>query len=341
MKYFFKRLKDRYLTRGNDTLYLGALKRIVFIFIIFSFFLFVAFTAWITFMQDQSGKVKVPKIVGVNILEASETLHQRKLNLNIIPVLRDDVPQYTIIQQNPGANTTVKEGRVIDVVVSSGQSFNRVPSFMNKSLYLVKRLFLGQRQDPQVKKLTLARISYVPSDKPVNTIIAQTPAPDTKIVRETPVFLVVSNGFNYKRKPLPNYKNIYFEKAAKELTARDIRVRIKSQTSSAANFGKILGQIPGPGANLAQGDEVTLIVGAGNSTSYKPRAYIIDYIVPRTSDRNRKELKIVVSDAGNERIIYHGDVFPGEKITEAFIVKGLAKYKIFLNNKVVKDVTVQ
>ena len=59
MSHFLKKVKQRYFTRDGDTLYFGALKRIVFIFLLFVFLLFVALMSWIKFVQKSEDNIKV------------------------------------------------------------------------------------------------------------------------------------------------------------------------------------------------------------------------------------------------------------------------------------------
>ncbi len=336
MSHFLKKIKQRYFTRDGDTLYFGALKRIVFIFIIFLFFLAIGILTWIKFIQRQGGKIKVPRITGISVLQAAEILQKRRLNLKIIPVIKNNVPKYNIVQQNPAAGTTVRENRVIEIVVSSGQIFSRMPSFIGKSLFKVKQLFMGQKQIQGMGKVILQKITYVPSDSPINTIIAQTPNPETPIKNDVPVYLVVSNGMNHKTFILPDYSNKYFYRAVKELTFNDIYVVVKSIQSSQDKVGKVLSQTPARGIRVSPGQRVTLNVGTGAKSKVPSRAKIISYIVPKTGQSDN-DVKIVLSDDGYDRILFQGSVKNGEKVVQAVMVRGSARYKIFLNTKLVRD----
>lgn len=342
MSHFLKKVKQRYFTRDGDTLYFGALKRIVFIFLLFVFLLFVALMSWIKFVQKSEDNIKVPRIIGMDILEASEILQNRKLSLKIIPVVNNEIPRYKIIQQNPAPNTTVKEGRLIEVVISSGQIYSRMPDFRNKPIHEVKQLFLGQRNAPGMGKIVLSGITYAASDKPVNTIIAQTPAPDSSIARDNlPVTLVVSNGIDYSKFQLPSYMNVYFEKAVKELAARNIHAKIVSVISEPGKMGKVISQQPQRGASVFPGDEVTLTVGTGARARSLRQAVVIQYIVPSGTSNNKTSIKIVITDDTDDHIIFQGDAVAGERITEAVMVRGSAKVKIYTNNVLVKDDTIQ
>jgi beta-lactam-binding protein with PASTA domain len=340
VKYFFKKLKERYFTRGSDTLYFGALKRIVFVFILLVFILFIAMTSWLKLVKDSSDSVKVPDVKGMNILDASEILQKRRLTLKVVPVLKNDVPRYQIIQQIPSANTTVKEGRTIEVVVSSGQAFSRMPDFKGKDFYTVRALLMGQKLVQGIGKLILVNVSYVQSPLPVNTVIGQIPKEDAAVTGDVPVSIIVSNGFDYSKEKISNYTGMYFERAVKELNAKNLRVKIVNSPSSADKSARILSQSPQGGSVLSPGDVVTLTVGTGTSGRVPLRAALIKYVVPigQTSAAN---LKIIVSDAGSDRIIFQGDVLAGEKLVEAFMYRGSLRYKIFINDKLVKDGSVE
>ncbi len=338
MSHFLKKIKQRYFTKDGDTLYFAALKRVIFIFVLFVFFLGIGILTWIKFIQKQGGKIKVPNLTDTKLLDATEILQKRRLNLKIIPVIKNNVPKYTIVQQNPAAGTTVRENRVIEVVVSSGQIFSRMPSFKGKSLYKVKQLFLGQTRVQGMGKLILKKITYAPSDAPVNTIIAQTPKPDSPIKSDVPVYLVVSNGVNHKVFNMPDYSGKYFYKAVKELEFKDLYVIVKSTKSDESKKARVISQTPARGARISQGDTVTLTVGTGSETKIPMSAKIISYIVPKT-DKTENEVKIVLSDDGNDSILFHGSAVAGEKIIQAVMVRGTARVKIFLNKKTVKDET--
>lgn len=342
MSHFLKTFKDRYFTRQGDSLYFGALRRIIFIFFLFVFLLSISIISWIKFVQREENIIKVPQLTGLNILDATELIQGRRLSLKIIPVVNNEIPRYNIIQQNPTANTSIKEGRTIEVVVSSGQMYSRVPNFISKSLNVVKDLFIGQRETPGLGKLILNGITYAPSDKPINTIIAQTPEAESAISKDNiPVRLIVSNGIDHNRITLPNYTNVYFEKAVKELSALGIRVILKSSPSGKENFARVISQEPRHGLKIVPGEELILTIGTGADNKIPHKAGLIQYIVPSTEQGKKVVLKIVITDAGDDRVVFEGNVSVGEKITEAFMLRGSARIKIFVNNALIKDELVE
>ena len=50
---------------------------------------------------------------------------------------------------------------------------------------------------------------------------------------------------------------------------------------------------------------------------------------------------MVITDDTDDHIIFQGDAVAGERITEAVMVRGSAKVKIYANNVLVKDDTIQ
>ena len=71
--------------------------------------------------------VLVPSVVGKNIDTARNILAEKNLRFSVSETFHDKVPQGQVISQNPEGGSTVKEQRMIQLIVSKGGEITAVP----------------------------------------------------------------------------------------------------------------------------------------------------------------------------------------------------------------------
>ena len=152
-------------------------------------FLSIVFTGWYT-RHGQS--IKVPKVSGMPIENATELLDDNDLELVIIDsVFNEDMKPNTIVEQDPQPDLSVKPGRKIYVTVNTGIIPKvKMPKLINGSSNLAKVLL-------QNSGLKLGRVDSVKSTFGPGLVIRQKfkgrdIAPNTQLEKGSIIDIIVS-----------------------------------------------------------------------------------------------------------------------------------------------------
>ena len=135
-------------------------------------------------------KIVIPPVVGYGHELAEQTLKNKGLVVKLTPMLSLTEEFGTVIKTDPEADTEVDSGTVIIVYYASNEDLVEVPSVANvgwdvemaeamiKSVQLV--------MDPEIKEEN--------SNEPAGTVIAQSPEAGEKVMPNSKVSIVISNG---------------------------------------------------------------------------------------------------------------------------------------------------
>jgi len=109
--------------------------------------------------------------------------------------------------------------------------------------------------------------SLVDSNQPVNTVIAQSPDPGTRVGAGTTVTLSVSRG-STATTPVPDVSNQDEPTAKAILTGSGFKVKVvKQSVTDPGEQGIVLNQQPAGGTNAPAGSTVTIFVGNYTGTT--------------------------------------------------------------------------
>ena len=134
-------------------------------------------------------EMRVPDVAGINLRAAEEMLARRGLVAQVAARRYDEkAPEGDVIAATPTAGRTVRQGRVVELIVSDGPPSVRMPD--------VREMELSRARDVLTKSdLRLARIARRYDDNvPRDWVMEQTPAPDDRVPRRERVELQVSAG---------------------------------------------------------------------------------------------------------------------------------------------------
>ncbi|HEY6191999.1 MAG TPA: PASTA domain-containing protein [Bacteroidota bacterium] len=116
--------------------------------------------------------VAIPSVKGRTLRDAKFALERQGLKLGTVEYRpSDSFPQNTVIEQAPGAGATAKRDAFVSIVVSQGNTFQKitVPDVTRKSLTEAKALLAASG-------LKLGNITYIPSTELLpNTVVEQFP----------------------------------------------------------------------------------------------------------------------------------------------------------------------
>lgn len=200
--------------------------------------------------------VKVPKLTGINFLEAKEIVEKSGLDIKQADVKYDDkVPIGQILDQNPPPDVMVKSGRRVYVTICGGEQLSEVPNLKGRSLRDAKFALeqRGLRVGESVRKNT--------NEFPADFVVSQIVQPGSKVKRNTAIELIVSDGPLVGDLKVPMLIGKNLEEAKKTITDSKLKVgKITYQTNNDVPAGQIVDQYPKADKSANESTSVELFV---------------------------------------------------------------------------------
>lgn len=242
-------------------------------------------------------EVVVPDVAGLTFAEARPLMDEQGLLLEIEAEQFDpEVPQGRIVQQKPGANRTVRQGRTIQIVLSRGPELGRVPDVTNMPLRDA-RIVLTQAG------YTLGdEVEQSSDDVPPNYVWDQQPAADTELNKGAAVALWVNRTAETAAETivLPDFRGQPLAAAEAELEDLGLMAGNKwPEFNILVPPDRIIDQNPAPGTELGPGAAVDFVYSEGFVAADEPAG------PPPAAD-----------DAEDDVNVDWEGVFPGENAEE-------------------------
>jgi serine/threonine protein kinase len=196
-------------------------------------------------------KVAVPTLVG---LKSEDAIKQLKA-LHLVPDVHEITsgqPADTVTASDPKAGTQIVSGTKVRINVSKGPTPITVPGVVGESISQATATLnqAGFKVNP----------TYVDSDQPQNTVVAQTPAQNESAAKGSTISITVSKG--PKSVAVPDVRTLDVGTATSQLQALNFKVKFTYQTVTDPNQDQIvLDQNPAPGKQVPPNSTVTLVVG--------------------------------------------------------------------------------
>jgi len=282
----------------------------------------------------QKKEVMVPDLTGKTVGQALQILSDQEIYIKKVgEQYNENIPDGSIISQEPLPGSVVKEGKVIKVIISSGGQVILVPQLVGGSLREAKILL---RQAGLV--LGEETGSYSEEIKK-DFVIAQDPSPEEIVTRGSMINLVVSLG-PAREAEVPLMVNLIGQniRSARKIL-RDANLplgEIKETVNDSVPEGTILKQEPDPGEIIDENTIVNLTVAKKSEVHKIIREATVYYEV--SQGVLDKDVLIVVVDGQGEREVYHRMHSPGTKISLPIQVLGKAKARIFVNSILVREI---
>ncbi len=132
----------------------------------------------------------VPVVVGLQQDDAISKLQHAGLRVDVYQYQQasETFPAGSVITSDPAGGRKVKEGRQVRLIISSGTAYTKVPDICELSL-------LEAKDRLRVAHLTVASETYAFNGTiPFDRVIGVTPAPGTRLQRNSSVALNLSKG---------------------------------------------------------------------------------------------------------------------------------------------------
>jgi len=197
--------------------------------------------------------VAVPDIVSLAADDASKTLRERKLDIDVIDrTPSDEIPENVIISQDPKPGTQIEPGTKIKVVVSVGPAQITVPDAGGRGL---------DDANAAMKAAGLAtHIVYLAqAGTPTGTVIAQTPPAASAVRRGDTITLTIAVPGT-----VPSVADMTLDQAEKALANAGYAVGNVAYTQEGTE-GNVVRTEPEAGASLRPGEAVTIYYNSPSS----------------------------------------------------------------------------
>jgi beta-lactam-binding protein with PASTA domain len=209
--------------------------------------------------------VAVPSMEGLSQDAATTAITAAKLKVGTITQQASNtVATGKVISQDPTSGSSLAEGSLVNLVVSSGPQMVTVPK--------VERL----TQDDATTAITAAKLTVgTVTQQASNTVatgnvISEEPASGTSLAEGSPVNLVISSGPQMMM-TVPNVEGLTQAAATTAITGAKLMIgTITQQTSKTMVTGNVISQDPASGSSLAQGSPVNLVISSGPQIATVP-----------------------------------------------------------------------
>ncbi len=306
--------------------------------------------------------VTVPTFIGMPFDQGESLASTAHIGLRVVAHRNDfHAPKDVIIGQLPSPGEQVREGRVIDVILSDGVPLVSVPNLSNMSLRDAK-LALSNAH------LTLGTVSETQNvDVVAGEVLEQRPDPFTQVSADSAVDVTVAKG----RPPMyaPNFTGMQLDVAKK--AAADAHVLLAPVTrmpltQGAKPAGTVTSQDPAPGSALGPKQKVVLFVSSGGPQTPTPspnpspnqgeetaspapspspspspilpspgaqRAMRVSVVLPKSD--TPQPVRVVLEDASGSKTLFDQVTTGGITLTFDLTVMGEGTIETYVNSKLV------
>jgi len=312
-------------------------------------------------LAPASRPVTVPTFIGMPFDQGESLASSTHIGLRVVAHRSDfHAPKDVIIGQLPSAGEKVREGRVIDVILSDGVPLVSVPNLSNMSLRDAK-LALSNAH------LALGAVSETQNlDVVAGQVLEQHPDPFSQAPAGASVDVTVAKG----RPPMyaPNF--IGMQLSAAKRAAADVHIALGAVTQmpitqGAKPAGTVTAQDPSPGSALGPKQKLALQVSSGGPPTPTPsptpqaggqpsqtpspspsptpspilpspgaqRAMRVSVALPKSD--TPKPVRVVLEDASGSRTLFDQVTTGGVTLTFDLTVNGEGTIQTYVDGQLV------
>jgi eukaryotic-like serine/threonine-protein kinase len=198
------------------------------------------------------GSGVVPATAGLTQEEAEEKLEDAGFETAVDRADSARVEEGRVINSEPSAGTTTTNGSTVKIVVSRGPRMVKVP------------VLVGAQRSVAVQRIRgggfVPSIAEEESAKPEGEVLSQSPDAGSELEPGSTVTIVVSAGESTAT--VPNVIGQQRREAVEAMRAAGLGPFVEEEeTAVPSQVGRVIDQFPPPGKEVAEGTEVTLVVG--------------------------------------------------------------------------------
>ena len=277
--------------------------------------------------------VDVPNVVGKQLSVATRLLEERHLRVSSSEVTNSDVPAGQVISQSPEPGESVKEQRLVHLVVSKGAGDITIPDLQGMS-------FDQAREKLKSLGLSIGKVTYVSdTSKDDGVVISQGLQAGGKASKGATVDITV-NQTKSSTIEIPNVVGMTIKEAKEALG--NLGLSISKISGSNEDTAIVTDVSPTPGSSVKRDESVSLV---GEAKTDKKDAQSsknsgitkgeIDVTVP--NGKPSQHIKVVIIDDEGSRVVYDGTNAPGDRIVKRVSGSGNVRVQTFLNGALVQE----
>ncbi len=259
----------------NDAEYRSKEKKVIAAAIITGVFLILVLTFGSRYVSKTlyGDTIKVPDFVGMNYEKACIKAERKGITIEKKDVYEEGVESGEVIRQSPEKGERINPEDIVILHVSIGGGDIQVPSVENMMKSKAEEILAKQG-------LRLSGdVEYVHSDKPVGTIISQSPEAGSMVSSDTEIKVKISQGGLDEEVAMPDCRNKTREEATKLLLELGITGKFLEGYSDTVEVDHIIDQGIDPGTMITTGSSVTLTVSKGKNEETNSEDVLIPQIV--------------------------------------------------------------
>lgn len=204
--------------------------------------------------RDQTDQVSVPRVLGLPVAEAEVVLLDADLLVEVVREVNQSVPEGVVFDQDPADGAQVALRSTVRLTVSAGLGDAEVPDVVGRTEAEAVRLLVAAGFESR----TEARPD---DDVPEGRVIITNPPAGASQPKGSEVVLVVSSGSDGVT--VPNLVGQTELAASNQLGRLELQTGIERVFSPDQPEGVVVATRPEPGARVAIGDTVVLVVSRG------------------------------------------------------------------------------
>lgn len=278
-------------------------------------------------------EVNVPSVVDMSYEMANHVLQQNGLKIEILKEEpSDSVKKGSVISQNPKAGETVKSGRSVQVVISSGEDAVSVPDISNMTVEEAENtlkavgLRLGKRTEEYSDTVEKGHI------------MRQVQNVGQKVSPRTEVDVSISKGKETKDVTVPDLRGQTLTTAQEIVKSSGLSMgSIEEQYHDTIASGLVISQSLNPNQDIAEGSVINLIISKGvekkDTSPSSTGSQTINITAPSTG-----MLTIKQYDKNGERLIYSGNIEKGANFSRSYNYTSKGRFDVFLDDKKIDEV---
>jgi beta-lactam-binding protein with PASTA domain len=194
--------------------------------------------------------LRVPLLRGRQRAEATSLLTRTGLQLGSVGDRPSAEPAGTVVDQDPGAGTQVARGARVSVWLAAPPTVSRVPPLGGRDRAAAGDVLRDAG-------LVLGDVNEREAGEPAGTVVDQAPAPGTDAAPGTPVHVWLAIPALVE---VPDVTSQSVEEARRLTAERGLVVGVRTSPTPDRPAGTVLAQQPAPGARVARGTTVDLVV---------------------------------------------------------------------------------
>ena len=261
------------------------------------FLLIMAGAGYYVFAFALEGRqyTRVPQLVNLPLTDAIALLAEQGLELGRqTSVAHPAIPKFHVVSHRPEAGRVVRSGRRVDVVVSMGRDYLKVPD--------LRGMFLDEaRQIVAQSRFRVGTLARVPSEAARDMVLAQEPPPGETLDAQGEINLLLSAGGSAATGVMPDLRGMKVSDISAAMAPFGAILVGNPVDAPGVPADVVLDQSPPPGALIYPSQVITYDYRPSGMESGPTERYeaVLRHEMP--VDWYDKEVRVDVIDALGER----------------------------------------